>query len=262
MSGGFLKMAQSAEDKEKEIKDLTLKYEIEKQKNRKLQQEMEILKQKLDKLQMQPKPASPAAAPQPSGATPQASPRTTVSAPSTPPSAQAPGGGAQPDLTQFIDTGLRDSVAGLEIEDLRSKLESLTQQYRQAEQEKWDVARKNIELKEQYQRLKVKSVNLRKDIEAHNEKLDRKENQNFKSRLEITDLKKENARSEENGAELQKQREALEKQLAELEERAEKDRQKLKEERRRRDIVHAEYQRHRDMLAEYETHWAARIYNR
>ena len=38
-------MAQSAEEKEKEIKELTLKFEIEKQKNRKLQQEIEILKQ-------------------------------------------------------------------------------------------------------------------------------------------------------------------------------------------------------------------------
>ncbi len=246
-------MGQSAEDRDKELKELTLKYEIEKQKNRKMQQELDILKQKFEKLQMQPKaPPPPSQAPFAGGGGGGALPSTVPRGPGAPES----------DLTQFIDSGLKDSVAGVEIEELKSKLESLTHQYRQAEQEKWDIARKNIELKEQHQRLKVKGVNLKKDIESLNEKLDRKENQNFKSRLEITDLKKENNRAEEIAGVNTKQRETLEKQIADLEARVEEERKRLKEERRFRDMVHAEYQRHRDMLGEYETHWAAKIYNR
>jgi chromosome segregation ATPase len=252
-------MAQSSEEKEKEIKELTLKYEIEKQKNRKLQQDVEILKQKLDRLQMQPKAAPPSA---PAKQPPPVGPAQSSSPVAAAPSAPATPGAAQADLTQFIDSGLKESVAGIEVEELRTRLDSLTQQYRQAEQEKWDVARNNIELKEQLQRLKVKGVNLKKDIEGLNEKLDRKENQNFKSRLEITDLKKENSKEEERSAEAEKERLNLERQLADIEQRAEKERARLKEERRRRDMVHSEYQRHRDILAEYETHWAARIYNR
>lgn len=252
-------MAQSAEEKEKEIKELTLKFEIEKQKNRKLQQEIEILKQKLEKLRMQPK-AEPVASrippPQAAGTSQR------VHAPGAAPTAPARSGAADSDLTQFIDHSLKDSVAGVEIEELRTKLDSLTQQYRVAEQEKWDVARKNIELKEEHQRLKVKGVNLRKDIETLNEKLDRKENQNFKSRLEITDLKKDNSRAEERASEAEKQREMLQKQMTDIEVRLEGERGKLKQDRRSRDIVHTEYQRYKDMLAEYETHWAARFYNR
>jgi DNA repair exonuclease SbcCD ATPase subunit len=248
-------MGQSAEEREKELKELTLKYEIEKQKNRKLQQELDIMKQKVEKIQMQPRAGSAPGVPPPSPGYP-------GKAPSMPVVPGRGAGGGEGDLTQFIDSGLKDSVAGVEVEELRQKLESLTQQYRQAEQEKWDIARKNIELKEQHQRLKVKGVNLKKDIESLNEKLDRKENQNFKSRLEITDLKKDNNRSEESANENTKQREVLEKQIADLESRVEDERARLKEERRFRDMVHAEYQRHRDMLAEYETHWAAKIYNR
>ncbi len=249
-------MAQSSGDMEKQVKELTLKYEIEKQKNRKLQQEIEILKQKLEKNQIQTKTAAPTAPPVP--------PRS-MERPSGIPTSGGPiptGSPVDSDLTQFIDAGLKDSVAGIEIEELRTKLENLNHQYRQAEQEKWDIARKNIELKEQLQRLKVKGVNLKKDIENLNEKLDRKENQNFKSRLEITDLKKENNASEERAAEAQKGREALEKKVADIEERIETERTRLREERRLRDMVHSDYQRHRDMIAEYETHWAAKIYNR
>jgi DNA repair exonuclease SbcCD ATPase subunit len=252
-------MAQSAEEKEKEIKELTLKFEIEKQKNRKLQQEIDILKQKLEKSRIQPKPEHiTSQVPPPAVGAPPKPGHAPVASPATP----AGGGQTAVDLTQFIDRGLKDSVAGVEIEELRTRLESLTQQYRQAEQEKWDVARKNIELKEEHQRLKVKGVNLRKDIESLNEKLDRKENQNFKSRLEITDLKKENARADERAGEATKHREMLEKQISDIETRLENERGKLKEERRSRDMVHAEYQRYKDMLAEYETHWAARFYNR
>jgi septal ring factor EnvC (AmiA/AmiB activator) len=252
----------TSEDMEKQIKELTLKYEIEKQKNRKLQQEMEIIKQKLEKAAVQPKPpeqtipVAPAVAPS-AGARPGPRP-TAATAAAAPPA----GRGVDSDVTSFIDQGLRDSVAGMEVDDLRTKLETLNHRYKQAEQEKWDIARKNIELKEQLQRLKVKGVNLKKDIENLNERLDRKENQNFKSRLEITDLKKENNATEEMANEGQKQRENLERQIADIEERIEKERTKLKEERRLRDMVHADYQRHRDMLAEYETHWAAKIYNR
>lgn len=251
-------MASSSGDMEKQIKELTLKYEIEKQKNRKLQQEIEILKQKLEKSQMQPKPAAPTLAAPP----PPRAPGKPSSLPPTFSSPGAPATAADTDLTQFIDAGLKESVSGVEVDELRNRLDSLNQQYRQAEQEKWDIARKNIELKEQFQRLKVKGVNLHKDIENLNEKLDRKENQNFKSRLEITDLKKENNAAEDRSAEGTKGREALEKQIADIEERIDKERTRLREERRLRDIVHAEYQRHRDMIAEYETHWAAKIYNR
>jgi len=252
----------ASEEMEKQVKELTLKYEIEKQKNRKLQQEMDIIKQKLDKAVIQPKapdvstpsaPSAPVFAPA-AGARPAPRP--------APGGAPPASGGYEGDVTQFIDQGLRDSVAGMEIGDLRSKLDTLNHRYKQAEQEKWDIARKNIEFKEQMQRLKVKGVNLKKDIENLNERLDRKENQNFKSRLEITDLKKENNSTEEMANEAQKQRENLERQIADIEEKIEKERGKLKEERRLRDMVHAEYQRHRDMLAEYETHWAAKIYNR
>jgi len=252
-------MAQSAEEKEKEIKELTLKFEIEKQKNRKLQQEIEILKQKLEKLRMQPKAEPVASRVPPPQAVGTSRP---VHAPVVAPTAPAGSSAPDSDITQFIDRGLKDSVAGVEMEELRTKLETLSQQYRVAEQEKWDVARKNIEFKEEHQRLKVKGVNLRKDIESLNEKLDRKENQNFKSRLEITDLKKDNSRAEERANEAEKQREMLEKQMADIEARLESERVKLKQERRSRDMVHAEYQRYKDMLAEYETHWAARFYNR
>ena len=243
---------------EKQIKELTLKYEIEKQKNRKLQQELDILKQKLEKSQMQPKPtvASPPIIPPPQGVPGRPIPVT------TPPAGYSTPSAADSDVTQFIDQGLKEAVSGIEVDELRNKLDSLNQQYRLAEQEKWDIARRNIELKEQLQRLKVKGVNLKKDIENLNERLDRKENQNFKSRLEITDLKKENNAAEDRANDAQRQREAIEKQITEIEERIEKERNRLKEERRVRDMVYAEYQRHRDMLAEYETHWAAKFYNR
>ena len=252
-------MSSSIGEMEKQIKELTLKYEIEKQKNRKLQQELDILKQKLEKSQAPvAKPASMA-------------PPVTPPSPGVPsrpiPLSKPPQGFSSPsatdsDVTQFIDQGLKEAVSGIEVDELRDKLESLNQQYRQAEQEKWDIARRNIEFKEQLQRLKVKGVNLKKDIENLNERLDRKENQNFKSRLEITDLKKENNGAEERANDGQRQRENLEKQIAEIEERIEKERTRLKEERRVRDMVYAEYQRNRDILAEYETHWAARFYNK
>jgi len=252
-------MAQSAEEREQEIKELTLKFEIEKQKNRKLQQEIDILKQKLEKQRVQPKAAPvTSSAPAPPFGRPSAPGRVPAAAPSMP--ARADGG--ESSATQFIDSGLKESVAGVEIEELRQKLTSLEQQYRQAEQEKWDIARKNIELKEEHQRLKVKGINLKKDIETLNEKLDRKENQNFKSRLEITDLKKDNSRVEERAGEAERQREALDKQIEDIERRLENERAKLKEDRRMRDMVHSEYQRYKDMLAEYETHWAARWFNR
>ena len=123
-------MGQSAEDRDKELKELTLPGpEIEKQKNRKLQQEMDILKQKVEKLQMQPKappPPSPAAFAGGGGSLPSAVPR-------------GPGS-VESDLTQFIDAVWKESVAGVEVEELRTKLESLTHQDRQAEQEKWDIA--------------------------------------------------------------------------------------------------------------------------
>ena len=53
------------------------------------------------------------------------------------------------------------------------------------------VQKKNIELKENLQRVKVQGTNFRKDIETVAEKVDRKENQNFKVRLELTDTRKE-----------------------------------------------------------------------
>jgi len=251
-------MASSTADMEKQIKELTLKYEIEKQKNRKLQQELDILKQKLEKSQAPPKPTVEAPHMTPVLPRVPGKPATPIT---TPPGFSSPSA-IDSDVTQFIDQGLKEAVSGIEVDELRNKLDTLNQQYRQSEQEKWDIARKNIELKEQLQRLKVKGVNLKKDIENLNERLDRKENQNFKSRLEITDLKKENNAAEEHANDAQKHREALEKQIAEIEERIEKERSRLKEERRVRDMVYAEYQRHRDMLAEYETHWAARFYNK
>ena len=252
-------MAQSAEEREQEIKELTLKFEIEKQKNRKLQQEIDILKQKIEKQQMQSTAAPVASsAPAPPYGRPSAPGRAPAAAPSMPGRTD----GGESHASQFIDSGLKESVAGVEIEDLRQKLTTLEQQYRQAEQEKWDIARKNIELKEENQRLKVKGINLKKDIETSNEKLDRKENQNFKSRLEITDLKKENSRVEERAGEAERQREALDKQIEDIERRLEGEREKLKDDRRKRDMVHSEYMRYKDMLAEYETHWAARWFNR
>ena len=247
-------MSADMDDKDKQIQELTLKVEIEKQKFRKLEQEVEILKQKLEKSK-----ASSRDGGIPGGLKP---PPRASGKPTTERFAGQPSPGSGTDLTHFIDQDLKDSVSGVEVSELRTKLDTLNERYKVAEREKWDIARQNIEFKEQLQRLKVKGINLKKDIENLNEKLDRKENQNFKSRLEIADLKKEQKTSDEFADESQNKRENLESQIAAIEDRIEKERIKLKEEKRVRDMVHAEYQRNRDMLNEYESHPAARIYNR
>ena len=149
---------------EKEVRELNLKVEIERQKVRKLEQENQKLKDKITRQMRAERPLRVVAAP--TGRTVQ---------------------GAVPDDASTLAGGATQE----QVDELKERLRSLTSQKDASEQEKWDESKDVIEQKETLQRLRVKKINIKKDIDELNERLDRKENQNFKSRLEVTDLKKE-----------------------------------------------------------------------
>ena len=220
---------------EKEVRELNLKLEIERQKVRKLEQENQKCKEKLTRQMRSERPLRVAPAP-------------FSSAPMDEPVADEP--------------PLESGVTDLEIEELREKLRSLTVQKDASEQEKWDQSKEVIEHKENLQRLRVKKINIKKDIDELNERLDRKENQNFKSRLEITDLKKEErkAKSISDDAEIERKRHEVE--IERLEGLIEKEKVKLREEKLARDKVQFALNRALKIRGEYESHFLARFYNK
>ena len=116
---------------EKEVRELNLKLEIERQKVRKLEQENQKLKDKLTR-QMR------------SGA-----PLRVTSPPSSTQTAAA---------VAVDDIPLEGGVTEEEIEEYREKLRSLTSQKDASEQEKWDQSKEVIEHKESLQRLRVKKI--------------------------------------------------------------------------------------------------------
>lgn len=220
---------------EKEVRELNLKLEIERQKARKLEQENQKLKDKLTRqmrserpLRVEPAPSAPAPANEP--------------------------------LPQQAD--LESGVTEAEIEELREKLRSLTAQKDASEQEKWDQSKEVIEHKENLQRLRVKKINIKKDIDELNERLDRKENQNFKSRLELTDLKKEERKAKSIADDAEKERERLEAEIERLEGLIDKEKEKLREEKLARDKVQFALNRAMKIRGEYESHFLARFYNK
>lgn len=220
---------------EKEIRELNLKLEIERQKNRKLEQENQMLKDKLNRQIRTERPlkmTTPASIP--------VSGRSTALGDSLPES----------------------SITEQEIEELRERLRKLAAQKDLCEQEKWDQSKEVIELKENLQRLRVKKINIKKDIDELNERLDRKENQNFKSRLELTDLKKEESKSRMDANDAENIRVALEGEIANLQEQIEREKSILREEKITRDKVQYAVNRALKIKGEYESHFLARFYNK
>jgi hypothetical protein len=220
---------------EKEIRELNLKLEIERQKVRKLEQENQKLKDKLTRQMRSERPLRVTAAPGPAQPIPDGVPE------------------------EELATG---GVSEEEIDSMREKLRSLTSQKDASEQEKWDQSKEVIEHKENLQRLRVKKINIKKDIDELNERLDRKENQNFKSRLETTDLKKEEKKTRSVADDAEAERIALEATIAKLSEQIDKEKQVLREERLSRDKVQFAVDRANRIKAEYESHFLAKIYNK
>ncbi len=220
---------------EKEIRELNLKLEIERQKVRKLEQENQKLKDKLARQMRSERPLRVA----------------------VPPAAASP-------APEKVPTGdvLESGVTEDEINDYREKLRQLTAQKDASEQEKWDQSKEVIEHKETLQRLRVKKINIKKDIDELNERLDRKENQNFKSRLEITDLKKEEKKTHTIADEAEEDRKRLEKEIERLERLIEKEKGTLREEKLARDKVQFALNRAMKIKGEYESHFLARFYNK
>ncbi|HEX9745409.1 MAG TPA: hypothetical protein VGB30_08270 [bacterium] len=221
---------------EKEIRELNLKLEIERQKNRKLEQENQKLKDKLTRQTRAERTVKVAA----------------------PPSASIPQPSAMPGDSDELEGGATEE----EVDRLRDKLRTLTAQKDNSEQEKWDQSKEVIEHKETLQRLRVKKINIKKDIEELNERLDRKENQNFKSRLEITDLKKEESRTHRTADDAEAERIGFEEQIAQVEKIIEGEKDKLKVEKIARDKIQFALNRAQKIKAEYESHFFARFYNK
>jgi chromosome segregation ATPase len=223
---------------EKEVRELNLRLEIERQKVRKLEQENQKLKEKVTRQMRSERPLRVAASPG-------------VSNNPTP----APVG--QDEV--FLEGGVTEA----EIEELKEKFRKLTSQKDSSEQEKWDQSKEVIEHKENLQRLRVKKINIKKDIDELNERLDRKENQNFKSRLEITDLKKEERKAKNASSIAQTEREQLEAEKAKFEEAIESEKVKLREEKRKLDKVQFAVNRALKIKAEYDSHFLAKwTYNK
>jgi chromosome segregation ATPase len=219
---------------EKEVRELNLKLEIERQKVRKLEQENQKLKDKLTRQLRSERPLRV-------GATP-------VAAPAVSGSENEP--------------VLEGSVTSEEIDELRERYRALTSQKDSSDQEKWDQSKEVIELKENLQRLRVKKINIKKDIDELNERLDRKENQNFKSRLETTDLKKEEKKTRSVADEAEAERMSLEEQIVKYKEQIEEKKGRLREEKLGRDKVQFALDRANRIKAEYESHILARFYNK
>jgi predicted nucleic acid-binding Zn-ribbon protein len=215
----------------KELQQLRIELEVEKQKNTKLQKELEIARRKSGP------PATPF-----TPVTPVTSPKVAVKTP-------------------FVDMG-EMPVTSDELKRLQNLLDETLVKLDKVEKDKWEVQKKNIELKENLQRLKVQGSNLRKDIETLMEKVDRKENQNFKIRLDLTDLKKELIVGKEDQENQEKILRKLRAQIEETTVQLNKHSDVLKEEQRKRDKITLEYNKARDLLAKYEDHWLAKIYNR
>jgi hypothetical protein len=220
---------------EKEIRELNLKLEIERQKNRKLEQESQKLKEKMNRqvrvdrpLRMAPIPGS-----------------------------SAPPAGAIP-----VEDLLEGGATEPEVDELRERLRKVSSQKDVAEQEKWDQSKEVIENKDSLQRLRVKKINIKKDIDELNERLDRKENQNFKSRLELTDLKKEEAKTRNEADESENDRKRLEEEIKKFEEVIEQEKSTLRDEKIARDRIQFALNRAMKIKGEYESHFFAKWYNK
>ena len=216
----------------KELQELRMLLEVEKQKNAKLVKELEMAQKKIGKAAGRPIPSA-------------------VTAPKT---------ASIPAVAQFNTGDI--PVTSEELQRLEQIQTETQAKLDKIENEKWEVQKKNIELKENLQRLKVQGSNHKKDIETIAEKVDRKENQNFKVRLELTDTKRELAGLKEEEESQQKTLKKLDAQIAEVNAQVAKLEGILKEEARKRDKINNEYVKSRDLLAKYEDHFLAKIYNR
>jgi chromosome segregation ATPase len=220
---------------EKEIRELNLKLEIERQKNRKLEQESQKLKEKMNRQVRVERPLR---------------------------MAPAPGGGAMPVGAIAPEDLLEGGATEPEVDELRERLRKVSSQKDVAEQEKWDVSKEVIENKDSLQRLRVKKINIKKDIDELNERLDRKENQNFKSRLELTDLKKEEAKTRGEADDAETDRKGLEEEIIRIEEAIDQEKATLRDEKIARDKVQFALNRSMKIKGEYESHFFAKWYNK
>jgi chromosome segregation ATPase len=216
----------------KELQGLRMQLEVEKQKNAKLQKELDMAARKAGAAPLPGQPVVPGGAPKMASK-----------------------------VSQFIDMGDTPATSE-ELQRLQSLFNDTSEKLDKVEKDKWEVQKKNIELKENLQRLKVQGSNLRKDIEALLEKVDRKENQNFKIRLDLTDLKKELAAAKDEQEAQDKVLLKLDGQIDETTGQLNKLLDALKEEERKRDKITLEFNKARDLLAKYEDHWLAKFYNR
>jgi len=165
---------------------------------------------------------------------------------------------AVPDLS----APLMDGGSDAELEEVRRQLEELTKEKHEVEQRKWTIDKENIALKEQLNKLKVQGQNNQKIIEEQVEKSDRKENQNFKTRLELTDLRKGLSLAKGEREKQEAANTALHKECLELEAEILHYRALVDVETQRKDIIQSELNRQQDILGQYQSGFLARFYDK
>lgn len=230
-----------------------------------IQRQNSALQAELERLKGRPAGglgAGPTLAPLGGTAVPPLSTRPSGSLPSlgATPVVAATGAGVEAEADLGPLTG--DTGTDAELEQVRHQLEELTKEKHDVEQRKWTIDKENIALKEQLNKLKVQGQNHQKIIEELVEKGDRKENQNFKTRLELTDLRKGLTLAK---AEREKQEAAntkLHEECLQLEGEILHYRALVDVETQRRDIIQSELNRLQDILGQYQSGFLARFYDK
>lgn len=149
-----------------------------------------------------------------------------------------------------------------DLDEIRRQLEELTREKHEVEQRKWQIDKENIALKEQLNKLKVQGQNSQKIIEEQVEKSDRKENQNFKTRLELTDLRKGLNQARHDREKQEETNTRLHREILEVEAEVLHYKALVDLEQQRRDVIQAELNRQQDILGQYQSGFLARFYDK
>ncbi|MEO7993881.1 MAG: hypothetical protein ABI743_05740 [bacterium] len=244
------------EELTKELQQAKMLLEVEKQRARQLETEVERLKKGATG-RLASGPSLGSLAP-PVGAPTLGGSRLAGSAPGLASAATPNGDAGETGESDLANVGGTDA----EFDENRRQLDDVTREKHEVEQRKWTIDKENIALKETLNKLKVQGQNSQKNIEELVEKLDRKENQNFKTRLEITDLRKalnggrtEREKQEETIARLRHE-------AAEIESEIRHYKAIVEVETQRRDVITAELNRQQDILGQYQSGFLARFYDK
>ncbi|HYE77297.1 MAG TPA: hypothetical protein VEI97_04855 [bacterium] len=258
------------EELTKELQETKHLLEVERQKVRKLEQEIERLQRKVSGGLPAVGPAlgtlgatmAPLADPTPRTPFPLTQPPTAVTMP-TP--------AARPSIPEVATAtvaaeppigGGGDEGSDADLAEIRRQLEDVTREKHEVEQRKWTIDKENIALKEQLNKLKVQGQNSQKIIEELVEKLDRKENQNFKTRLELTDLRKDIKLKQDQRHKQEEINAKLKLEIAETEAELLHYKQLVEQEQARKDIIQSELNEAQDVLGQYQTGFLARFYDK